>query len=83
VAAAVARDAHVEMFALRDRSRVMPFAIYLREDGVFLTGDVAARRAVSNPDRVAKRRNVRVGLSPARLKRRPGRPLVDLVRSLS
>ncbi|HEX2074409.1 MAG TPA: Hsp70 family protein [Geodermatophilus sp.] len=61
VAAAVAHDASVEMFALGDRSTVMPAAVYLREDGALVTGDAAARRAVSNPDRVATEIKRRLG----------------------
>ena len=42
------------MFSLGDGSLVTPAAVYVREDGGCVTGDAAARRAVSNPDRVAR-----------------------------
>ena len=53
VAAAVARDGYVETFPLGDRSTVMHTAVFVRDDGELLSGDTAARRAVTQPDRVA------------------------------
>jgi YVTN family beta-propeller protein len=61
VAAAIAHDQSLEMAALGDRSTVMPAAVYLREDGVLVTGDAAARRSVSHPDRVAMEIKRRLG----------------------
>jgi YVTN family beta-propeller protein len=61
VAAAVAHDSSLEMAALGDRSTVMPAAVYLRDDGVLVTGDAAARRSVSHPDRVATEIKRRLG----------------------
>jgi YVTN family beta-propeller protein len=61
VAAATAHDQSLEMAALGDRSTVMPAAVYLRDDGVLVTGDAAARRAVSHPDRVATEIKRRLG----------------------
>ncbi|WP_369135934.1 Hsp70 family protein [Modestobacter sp. I12A-02662] len=54
VAAAVAGDGGLEMFALGDGSMVAPAAVYVRDDGRLVTGEAAARRAVSTPDRVAR-----------------------------
>ena len=54
IAAAVADDRGLEMFGLGDGSLVAPAAVYIRDDGGLVTGDAAARRAVSNPDRVAR-----------------------------
>ena len=54
IAAAVADDRGLEMFGLGDGSLVAPAAVYIREDGGLVTGEAAARRAVSNPDRVAR-----------------------------
>jgi YVTN family beta-propeller protein len=54
VATAVASDGGLEMFSLGDGSTVAPAAVYIREDGQLVTGEAAARRAVSNPDRVAR-----------------------------
>ena len=42
------------MFSLGDGSLVEPAAVYVRGDGRLLTGDAAARRAVSHPDRFAR-----------------------------
>jgi molecular chaperone DnaK (HSP70) len=53
VAAAVARDGLVETFPLGDRSTVMHAAVYIGDDGEPISGDAAARRAVTDPDRVA------------------------------
>ena len=60
-AAAVACDERVEMVSLGDRSVVMPSAVCVRDDGQLITGDAAARRAVSNPDRVASEIKRRLG----------------------
>jgi YVTN family beta-propeller protein len=54
IAAAVADDRGLEMFSLGDGSLVEPAAVYARADGRLLTGEAAARRAVSNPDRFAR-----------------------------
>src|SRR3954452_15877658 len=54
VAAAVADDHRLEMFSLGDGSLVEPAAVYVHHDGRLLTGDAAARRAVSHPDRYAR-----------------------------
>jgi YVTN family beta-propeller protein len=61
VAAAVSHDSNTEMFALGDRSTVIPAAVFAREDGALVTGDAAARRIVSNPDRVATEIKRRLG----------------------
>jgi molecular chaperone DnaK len=53
VAAAVARDGHGETFPLGHRSTVMHAAVYVRDDGRLVNGDAAARRAVTDRDRVA------------------------------
>jgi YVTN family beta-propeller protein len=61
VAAAVAREGRVDMVPLGDRSVVIPSTVYVRDDGRLVTGDAAARRAVSNPDRVASEIKRRLG----------------------
>ena len=61
VAAAIMRDDQVEMVSLGDRSVATPSVVYLREDGSLLTGDAAARRAVSNPDRLGREFKRRLG----------------------
>ena len=45
------------MFTLGDRTVVTPAVVYLREDGALVSGDAAARRAVSSPDRVGRGRS--------------------------
>src|SRR4051812_42351623 len=54
VAAAVAHASGAEMFTLGDGAMVTPAAVYVQNDGSLVTGDAAARRAVSHPDRVAR-----------------------------
>jgi YVTN family beta-propeller protein len=54
IAAAVADDHGLEMFGLGDGSLVAPAAVFVRDDRGLVTGDAAARRAISNPDRVAR-----------------------------
>ncbi|WP_246170566.1 Hsp70 family protein [Pseudonocardia hierapolitana] len=61
VAAALASDTGVEMFTLGDRSVVTPAVVYLREDGALVSGDAAARRAVSSPDRIGREFKRRLG----------------------
>ncbi len=61
VAAALATDNGVEMFTLGDRSVVTPAVVYLREDGALVSGDAAARRAVSSPDRIGREFKRRLG----------------------
>ena len=54
VAAAVADDRGLEMFGLGDGSLVSPPPSTCASDGQVVTGEAAARRAVSHPDRVAR-----------------------------
>ena len=61
VAAAIAYGSKVEMVTLGDRSVVTPSVVYLREDGVFVTGEAATRRAPNSPDRVAREFKRRLG----------------------
>jgi YVTN family beta-propeller protein len=61
VAAALTYPTQVEMFTLGDRSVVVPSVVYLRDDGVLVSGDAAGRRAVSNPDRVGREFKRRLG----------------------
>jgi molecular chaperone DnaK len=60
-AAAVDRDGRVEMATLGDRSAAVPSVILIREDGTVLSGDAAARRAATEPDRVAREVKRRFG----------------------
>ena len=61
VAAAISRDTHQEMLTLGDRTVVAPSVVYLREDGSLVTGDAANRRAMNDPDRVARSFKRRLG----------------------
>ncbi|MET0764721.1 MAG: Hsp70 family protein [Blastococcus sp.] len=61
IAAAVADARGLEMFALGDGSLVAPAAVYVRDDGRIMTGEAAARRAVSHADRVAREVKRRLG----------------------
>ena len=61
VAAAHVDQSGVEMVTLGDRSVVMPSAIYVADDGGVVVGEVAERRAVSNPERVARQFKRRLG----------------------
>src|SRR5437588_4364194 len=49
------------MFTLGDRSVVTPAAVYVREDGVLVTGEAAILRAVSSPNRVSREFKRRLG----------------------
>jgi actin-like ATPase involved in cell morphogenesis len=60
-AAAVVRDGQARMVNLGQRSAAIPSVVFLREDDEILTGEVAARRGVSEPDRVAREFKRRVG----------------------
>jgi YVTN family beta-propeller protein len=83
VAAAVARDdGRIEMVSLGDRSVVMPSVVYVRDDGVLITGDTAARRAVSNPDRVASEVKRRLGDPTPIVLGGEALPVVDLLATL-
>src|SRR4051794_19897774 len=60
-AAAVHRDERVEIVSLGDRAPTVPSVVLLREDGTVLVGDAANRRALSEPDRVAREFKRRLG----------------------
>jgi molecular chaperone DnaK (HSP70) len=62
-AAAVHRAGRVEIVSLGDRAPTIPSVVFLREDGVVLTGDAANRRAVTEPGRVAREFKRRLGLA--------------------
>ncbi|MBV9315377.1 MAG: Hsp70 family protein, partial [Pseudonocardia sp.] len=61
VAAALWRNVRAEMFTLGDRSVVSPAVVYVREDGVLMTGDAAARRSADSPERVVREFKRRLG----------------------
>src|SRR6266545_5990510 len=60
-ACAVSRDGRVEIATLGDRSAAIPSVLYLREDDTVLTGDAANRRAVTEPERLAREYKRRIG----------------------
>lgn len=53
-AAAVWRDGRASTVTLADRADSIPSAVFLRPDGSLLIGDVAVRRGVLEPDRLAR-----------------------------
>ena len=61
VAAAISYPGRTEMCTLGDQNVVTPAAVYVGDDGVAVTGDVASRRAVSYPDRVSRQFKRRLG----------------------
>jgi molecular chaperone DnaK len=71
-AAAVWREGRAEICALGTRSAAVPSVLLVREDGTVLTGEAAARRAVVEPDRVAREFKRRLGdVTPLVLGGRP------------
>ena len=60
-AAAVRRDGHLEIAHLGDRAAAVPSVLYAGEDGGWLYGDPANRRAVAAPERVAREFKRRLG----------------------
>jgi actin-like ATPase involved in cell morphogenesis len=60
-AAAVQRDGRAEMMPLGSTNVIVPTVVVLREDGEVLVGEVAERRAVAEPARVAREFKRRMG----------------------
>jgi molecular chaperone DnaK len=60
-AAAVRRNDRVEIATLGNRAAAVPSVVFLREDETILTGEAANRRALAEPDRVAREFKRRVG----------------------
>ncbi len=60
-AAAVWRDGRTEIANLGNRSAAVPSVVLLRDDETVLTGEAANRRALSEPDRVAREFKRRLG----------------------
>ncbi|HEY6797584.1 MAG TPA: Hsp70 family protein, partial [Kineosporiaceae bacterium] len=60
-AAAVWRDGRAEISPLGMRTAEIPSVVLARSDGSFLTGEAAARRALVEPDRVAREFKRRIG----------------------
>jgi molecular chaperone DnaK len=60
-AAALWRERHAEIVSLGGRAAAIPSVLLLREDGTFLAGEAAARRAVLEPNRVAREFKRRLG----------------------
>src|SRR5690554_1096629 len=67
-AAATWRDGRVEIASLGSRGAAIPSVVLLRADETFLTGETANRRALTEPDRVAREFKRRLGdLTPVLL----------------
>lgn len=60
-AAATWRDGRVEIASLGSRGAAIPSVVLLRSDETFLTGETASRRALTEPDRVAREFKRRLG----------------------
>jgi actin-like ATPase involved in cell morphogenesis len=60
-AAAVHRDGRSSIFSLGSQAASVPSVVLLREDGTELTGESAARRALTEPERVAREFKRRLG----------------------
>ena len=60
-AAAIARGGRVEIVTLGNRAAAIPSVLVLRADGTMLVGEAANRRALSEPDRVAREFKRRLG----------------------
>jgi molecular chaperone DnaK len=60
-AAAVWRDGHVEIASLGSRSAAVPSVVLLRSDETVLTGEIASRRGLTEPNRVAREFKRRLG----------------------
>ena len=60
-AAAVHRKGRAMIFSLGSRGATIPSVVLLREDGTFLTGEAAERRAVTEPERVVREFKRRFG----------------------
>lgn len=60
-AAAVYRDGRSSIFPLGSRAAAIPSVVYLKEGGEVLTGEAAVRRAMAEPERVAREFKRRLG----------------------
>jgi actin-like ATPase involved in cell morphogenesis len=60
-AAVVGADGRPRVVSLGDHGTAIPSVLLLREDGQFLVGDAAVRRALDEPSRVARESKRRVG----------------------
>ena len=60
-AAATYKDGRAEIFALGNQAASIPSVVLLREDETVLTGESAVRRAISEPERVAREFKRRLG----------------------
>jgi actin-like ATPase involved in cell morphogenesis len=60
-AAALWREGRAETVPLGDRANTVPSVLFLRPDGTWLVGEAAERRAVGQPERVAREFKRRVG----------------------
>lgn len=60
-AAAVHRDGRSAIFPLGSRAAAIPSVVYLKEGGEVLTGEAAVRRAMTEPERVAREFKRRLG----------------------
>ena len=60
-AAAIARGGHAEVVTMGSKAAAIPSVVFLKEDGSFLVGEAAIRRAATDPSRVAREFKRRIG----------------------
>ena len=60
-AAAIHEDGRAQMATLGTRSAEIPSVVFVKDDHTVLAGEVATRRAVAEPDRVAREFKRRIG----------------------
>ncbi|CAM4283996.1 Hsp70 family protein [Kibdelosporangium persicum] len=60
-AAALWRDGRVQTVPLGNRANAVPSVLFLRDDGTFLVGEAAARRGITDPDKMAREFKRRMG----------------------
>ncbi len=60
-AAAITRGGHAEVVTLGSKAAAIPSVVFLKEDGSFLVGEAAIRRAATDPSRVAREFKRRIG----------------------
>ncbi|HEY2222417.1 Hsp70 family protein [Actinomycetospora sp.] len=83
VAAAIAdEDGRPEMVALGDRSIIVPAVVHQRDGGSLVTGEVAARRAATDPSRAAWGVRRRLGDPAPVLIGEQTRPATDLLAAI-
>jgi Tol biopolymer transport system component/actin-like ATPase involved in cell morphogenesis len=83
-AAAIYRDGRTDTVTLGTRTLMIPSVVFLKEDGEFLTGEAAERRAAGDPGRFAREFKRRLGdPTPILLGGTPNSPQALMARLLA